>query len=202
MRFLPLAAALIAATTACIAHSAAPVLTPEALARLETASRTAPQSAAALRALGVAYYDRGRDAEAREVLTRAQRLVPTDGIVALHLGLAAERQGDLGAARTAYTTYVRVGRTKAVRRQLEARLEALSRLEMAAAAKRAVAREAELAAQPGLPNTVAVLPFAFHGADSTLRPIARGLTELLAVDLSRASALTIVERLQVQALLD
>ncbi|HEX6630075.1 MAG TPA: CsgG/HfaB family protein [Gemmatimonadaceae bacterium] len=203
MRSLPLAAAaLVAALTACAPRGATPVLTPEALARLETASRTAPHSAAALRALGVAYFDRGRDAEARAVLARAQQLAPDDGVVALHLGLAAEREGDLAAAREAYTTYVRVGRTRRVRRQLEARLEALSRQEMAAAARRAVAREAELGTTPGSPNTVAVLPFAFHGSDSTLRPVARGLTELLAVDLGRASALTVVERLQVQALLD
>ncbi|HEU4629808.1 MAG TPA: CsgG/HfaB family protein [Gemmatimonadaceae bacterium] len=196
------AAVLIAATTACAGQTAAPVLTPEALARLEVASRAASPSAAVLRALGVAYYDRGRDTEARAVLTRAQQLAPTDGVIALHLGLAAERQGDLAAAREAYTTYIRVGRTKRVRRQLEQRLAALARQEMVVAARRAVAREAQLAAQPGSPSTVAVLPFAFHGTDSTLRPIARGLTELLAVDLSRVSALTVVERLQVQALLD
>lgn len=196
------AALLVAAGCATRGHAPATPLPADALARLEAASRAPSPSAAALRALGVAYYQRGRDADARRVLDAARQLAPTDGVVALHLGLAAERQGDLAAAREAYTVYVRVGRTRAVRRQLETRLAALARLELAAAARDAVARERELAAQPGSALTVAVLPFAFHGADSTLRPLARGLTELLVTDLGRVAALTVVERVQVQALLD
>jgi TolB-like protein len=174
----------------------------EALARLEKAADAPSPNAAALRALGVAYYDRGRDADARRVLDRAAELAPKDGVVALYRGLAAERQGDAAGARQAYASYVKVGRTRAVRRQLELRLAALAREELAEEARRAIVHERTLAEQPGDARTVAVLPFAFHGTDSTLRPLARGLTELLVTDLSRAPELTVVERVRVQALLD
>jgi TolB-like protein len=207
MRLRPLALATLAslglAASGCAGRpGVAPSPAAEPLARLEQAVRLAPQSAAALRALGIAYHERGRDAEAREVLAEAQRLAPDDGTVALFLGLSAERQEDYAAARAAYTTYVKVGRTKKVRQQLEQRLHALARLEMAAEARAAVAREAQLGATAGPATTVAILPFAFHGTDSTLRPLARGLSELLAVDLGAVEALTVVERLQMQALLD
>lgn len=207
MRLRPLAlttlATLSLAASGCVARpSTGPTPAAEPLARLEQAVQLAPQSAAALRALGIAYHERGRDAEAREVLARAQGLAPEDGTVALFLGLSAERQGDYAAARAAYTTYVKVGRTKKVRQQLEQRLHALARLEMAAEARVAVAREAELGTAAGPTTTVAVLPFAFHGSDTTLQPLARALSELLAIDLGAVKALTVVERLQMTALLD
>lgn len=202
---LPRLAALALLAGAC-AHPGVDVaptpISAEALARLEHSAEAPTPNGAALRALGVAYYERGRDADARRVLDRAAALAPKDGVVALYRGLAAERQGDAAGARAAYATYVKVGRTRAVRRQLELRLAALAREELAEEARRAIVHERTLAEQPGDARTVAVLPFAFHGADSTLRPLARGLTELLVTDLSLAPELTVVERVRVQALLD
>lgn len=195
--------ALLAGACARPAVDAAPTpVSVDALARLERAADAPSPNAAALRALGVAYYERGRDADARRVLDRAAALAPNDGVVALHRGLAAERQGDAAGARVAYATYVKVGRTRAVRRQLELRLAALAREELADEARKAIVHERTLSATPGDARTVAVLPFAFHGSDTTLRPLARGLTELLVTDLSRAPELTVVERVRVQALLD
>ncbi|MBW8839796.1 MAG: hypothetical protein JF602_08080, partial [Gemmatimonadetes bacterium] len=52
------------------------------------------------------------------------------------------------------------------------------------------------------PNVVAVLPLTFSGADTSLRPLGRGLAELLTTDLARSSRLTVVERLRLQAVLD
>lgn len=197
------ACALLAGACARPGVDVAPTpLSADALARLEKAADAPTPNAAALRALGVAYYDRGRDADARRVLDRAAELAPRDGVVALYRGLAAERQGDASGARAAYASYVKVGRTRAVRRQLELRLAALAREELAEEARRAIVHERTLAEQPGDARTVAVLPFAFHGADTTLRPLARGLTELLVTDLSLAPELTVVERVRVQALLD
>ena len=46
------------------------------------------------------------------------------------------------------------------------------------------------------------MPFRFSGADSSLVPLERGFAELLATDLSRVKALTVVERSRLQAILD
>jgi len=129
-------------------------------------------------------------------------LNPRDGAGSLYLGLTAERQNDLAGAKAAYQTYQRYGRTSRVRRQLEARLAALTRQELTVAAKSAVAREQQMSAQPGSPRTVAVMPLRFVGVDSSLKPLERGLAELITIDLARSSQLTVVERARIQALVD
>jgi TolB-like protein len=116
--------------------------------------------------------------------------------------MSAEGMGDLPAAKAAYSSYLKVGRTQRVRRQLEGRLAAMQRRELQVAAKAAVQREATLSATPGDKNTVAVMPFRFSGADSTLQPLERGFADLLATDLSRVKTVTVVDRSRLQAILD
>jgi tetratricopeptide (TPR) repeat protein len=172
------------------------------IARLEADQRARPGSFAVNRELGVGYYRAGRYAEARLALETAARLEPKDGTTALYLGLAAEELGDLAAAKRAYSTYLSVGRVSRVRMQLQSRLAALTRRELAAEAKRVVAQEQALASGDGSPTTVAVLPLRFSGSDSSLRPLERGLAELLTTDLARSSQLTVLERARIQAVLD
>jgi tetratricopeptide (TPR) repeat protein len=172
------------------------------LARLEQQRQASPGSFAVNRSLGIAYYRAGRYAEARPALETASRLQPRDGTTALYLGLTAEELGDLPAARTAYTSYLQVGRTSRVRAQLQSRLSALARRELAADAKAAVQRESSLGDVVGAPTTVAVMPLRFTGTDSSLRPLERGVAELLTTDLARSSKITVVERARIQALLD
>ncbi|HUF28072.1 MAG TPA: CsgG/HfaB family protein [Gemmatimonadaceae bacterium] len=175
---------------------------PAALERLEAEHRAAPRSAEVARALGIAYYRAGRHAEARATLAGAHRADPRDGTIALYLGMSAEHEGDLSAARLAYSTYLQHGRTRRVRRELEQRLVALTRAELRVNAREALEREGELASTPGSPNVIAVLPFRFSGSDSTLRPLERGVADLVVTDLSRIGTLRVVERSHVQALLD
>lgn len=173
-----------------------------AIAKLEAARARNPQNVAALRALGVAYYKAQRWADARTVLDQARRLDPKDGVSALYTGLAAEQVGDLTNARDAYETYLRVGSTRRTKEQIRVRLVSLARQEALASAKAAVANEATLSRTPGNPLTVAVPPLTFSGTDSTLRPLERGMADLLITDLSKSARLTVVERDRMQALAD
>lgn len=172
------------------------------IARLEERQRAEPGSFDVNRRLGIGYYRAGRFADARQALEAASLLAPEDGITALYLGLTAEELGDLATAKRAYSTYLAVGRTSRVRMQLQSRLAALARRELIAEAKRAVQQERALADVPGSPTTVAVLPLRFSGSDSSLRPLGRGLAELLTTDLARSSQLTVLERARIQAVLD
>ena len=174
----------------------------DSVTRLEQQQRADPQSAAVNRSLGIAYYKAARHAEARASLETASKIDPRDGTTSLYLGLTDEELGDLPAAKAAYSSYIQFGRTSRVRSQLQARLAALTRKELAADAKTAVRQEASLAGQKGDPRTVAVLPLRFSGADTTLKPLERGLADLLTTDLARSSQLTLVERSRMQALLD
>lgn len=172
------------------------------IARLEAAQRAEPGSFAINRSLGIGYYRAGRYPEADTALRTAAERDPADGTTALYLGLVAEQLGDFAGAKRAYSTYLSVGRTSRVRRQLQSHLAALTRRELAAEAKRAVADERALGAIPGPPTTVAVLPFPYTGSDSSLRPLERGLSELLTTDLARSKQLTVLERARIQAVLD
>jgi TolB-like protein/cytochrome c-type biogenesis protein CcmH/NrfG len=176
-------------------------LGPEGIARLEHAQQADPQSASANRALGIAYFQTHRYPEARQALERAAAIDPKDGTTQLFLGMTAEAQNDLSAARKAYSSYVQYGRTARVRHQLEDKLAALNQKELTLAAKQEVANESKLASVPGSPTTVAVMPLQFSGSDTTLRPLGRGLADLLTTDLARSPELTVVERARMQALL-
>jgi TolB-like protein len=207
MSFLPLprsaraAAALGLALLASGCLASGPV-SADGVARLQRARASRPNDAKVVRALGLAFYKNQRYDSARVYLRQSTRLDPRDGTAALYLGLASERLNDIAGAKTAYQTYQQYGRTSRVRRQLEARLAALTRLELQLAARAAVAQEQRLATQQGSPRTVAVMPLRFVGADSSLKPLERGLAELITIDLARSSQLTVVERARIQALLD
>jgi tetratricopeptide (TPR) repeat protein len=189
-----------------LACSAAVVSLPAqqtAVQKLEAARTANPNSIAALRALGVAYYKANRFADARTVLDHARRLDPRDGVSALYAGLSAEALGDFTNAKTAYNDYLRVGRTRRVRNQISQRLVALSRNEVIASAKAAVANEATLSQTPGDRRVVAVPPLKFTGPDAeTLAPLERGLADMIITDLGHSSQLTLVERDRMQALAD
>ena len=172
------------------------------IARLEEAQRAEPGSFAVNRSLGIGYYKAGRFADARAALETAARLDPRDGTTALYLGLSSEELGDLAGAKRAYSTYLSVGRTSRVRIQLQSRLAALTRRELAEDAKRAVQQERTLGTVAGSPTTIAVMPLRFSGADSSLRPLERGLAELLTTDLARSPRLTVLERARIQAVVD
>jgi tetratricopeptide (TPR) repeat protein len=187
---------------ACATGRAIPTPTPDAVARLEREQRRTPTSAAVNRALGIAYFQLGRYADARAALETAARLDPKDGTTSLYLGLTAEAQNDLPAAKRAYASYLQFGRTSRVRAQLQSHLAALARKELALEARAAVRQEASLGGMAGSPRTVAVLPMRFSGSDSSLRPLERGFADLLTTDLGRSSQLTLVERGRLQALLD
>ena len=194
---------LLLVTLLTIAAAGCAARTPSsAIARLEAKRDAHPDAAKTLRALGIAYYQAGRWTDAQRVLSRARELMPSDGVTALYLGMSAEQSGDLKTARAAYEGYVRHGRTSRVRAQLRGRLAALARRELEADAKAAVAQEASLGATAGSPTTVAVMPLAFNGGDTTLATLGRGLADLMITDLSRSAQLTVVERDRLDALLD
>jgi len=195
--------AILASALTVTACSSAVSGSGDSITRLEHARSTDPASEAAVRNLGIAYYKASppRYAEAREALRQAVTMNPSDGVAALYLGLAAEAQNDLPSAKSAYETYLAVGKTRGVKNQIQQRLAFIARKEIEASAKQAIAQEQTLSSTVGPRTTVAVMPFTFAGGDS-LKPLERGLAELLVTDLSRSRELKVVERERLQALLD
>lgn len=174
----------------------------ENISRLEQQHASDPQSEPIQRSLGIAYFKGNRLTDARAALEKATSLDKNDGVAALYLGMTAEAQNDLPAAEAAYRTYLDVGKTRDVKNQIRDRMETLKLKAIQAQARAALANESRLATEAGSPNTVAVMPFQFTGADTSLKPIERGFAELVTTDLSRVSRLTVLERERLQGLLD
>jgi TolB-like protein len=190
---------LLSAACSVSAHAQSP---DDAQARLQRALAANPASVVANRSLGIWYYKAGRYGEARVPLDQARKLDATDGVSALYAGLAAEQMKDFPAASDAYTAYLAVGKTESVKREIRGRLIVVAGEQARAAARDAIAHESEIARVPGSATTVAVLPFRFSGADSSLRPLERGLADLLITDLARSRKLTLVERDRIQSIAD
>lgn len=157
---------------------------------------------ALLVSLGEAYHLTGRPADAIRVMERATALNPADARLALMLGVAYEDADRFAEASDLYQAYIRNGQDPSLRRLLDGRLRVLRQRQLVASAREAVAREAELAATAPAPATVAVFPFLLQAADSSLAPLSRAIAELLVTDLSQTDRLTVLERQQVQLLIN
>lgn len=192
---------LSVAIVGCAPGYRGPDVTPAELPSLEAERARRPTDHQLLLRLGAAYYRAERYDLAVDVLRAAAVLRPTFA-GAVFLGLSFEGQGRLDSALVAYRGASALAGSGAERAELDARLAALTRLELAESARRAVARERELAATPPPANAVAVLPWRYLGANPELAPLEKGIAHLILTDLSKVPSLVLLERERVQALTD
>ena len=186
---------------ACAGGSGPQPVTPEELSRLDAGVVDSAQDAGALTRIGIRYYEAERYERSRDVLQAALTLEPAF-TTAAYLGLANERLERFDDAEAAYRGAASLATTDNQRQELDRRLVSLSRSRMQADARRAIARERELSAQPPVPRSVAVLPWSYVGDDAELAPLARGVPHLVMSDLGNVSSLTLIERERVRAILD
>ncbi len=186
---------------ACAAGTRGPEVRPADLPSLEAERARRPNDHEILVRLGAGYYRAGRPGDAVAALRAALAVRPSFPALA-YLGLAFEAESRPDSALAAYRRAAALATTPAERGQLEFRLATLTRQRLAAAAKEAVAREAELARSAPVPNTIAVLPWSYLGQSAELRPLERGITHLVLTDLSKVRSLVLLERERVQALSD
>lgn len=175
---------------------------PADLAELEARRAAHPGDSRVLTDVGVELYRAGAFALSRDVLRAALALDPRDTRATIHLGLAHEGLSEPELALAAYRSALAGRLDRSARRSIEARLPVITRQVLVLEARRAIAAERSLTPRVIPPNTVAVLPWIYLGADSTLKPLERGLAHLLVGDLARVSRLTLLERDRVQALAD
>jgi TolB-like protein len=197
---LALAGALTLGACAGGAPKVAP--TPQNLPALEAELARNPRDAGLMTKVGIAYFDAKQYGRARDVLQSALALGEQNYPGRVYLGLAFEELGQLDSARSAYTTAARLTRDARRKSEIEDRLILLTRKEMRAAAREAIAKEATLSGQAPAENTVAVMPFRYVGSNADLVPVGRGLTHLMITDLAKVSRLRLLEREQVQTLVD
>lgn len=196
---LTLAAALLAG---CAAGTGANQVAPNDVPALEAQVAQRPTDGVLLTRLGVAYYQQRNWTRARDVLQSAVVLDRSNYRGLVYLGLTYEELDQLDSARASYTQARLRARGNRQRGELDNRLQLLTHKEIQVAARSALAQEATLSQTPPESNTIAVFPFRYMGTNEEMRPLERGIAQLIVADLGKVHALKLLEREQVQALVD
>ena len=195
---------LVLAAGACAGGGAMRVsdVTPQQIPTLEAQKSQSPQDANTLTRLGVAYFKAERYGDARPVLDSAVAHDPTNGVAAIYLGMTAEQLGDFATARQAYQAYIALANNSELKHTAQQRLALVDRRQLEYQARQALASEASLSQMPPESNTVAVMPFNYGGSNADIRPLTRGLAQLLVTDLAKSRQVRVLERERMQAIVD
>ena len=193
------ALAIAFAVAACLPGGTSEV-SPQEIPDLEAQIADKPNDGKLLLRYGAALFAAGRCDSATAISRRGGDLRPADALGPLVIGQCLEQSGDYDQAIATYAAFTEAHGDSRGTAAVRAR-EMLARRERSTTqARDALARERELTAQPANINAIAVLPLTIVG-DTTYAPLGRGLAQMLISDLSLLQRFTLVERLQVGALL-
>jgi tetratricopeptide (TPR) repeat protein len=182
------------------AFSAPEPPTPDQIPALEIRHAERPADADVATRLAAAYREAGRVEEAVGLLESTLASNPDHEAAVYYLGLAYEEVGADSSALALYRRYLELDGDADLRNELERRVGLIRRAALRESVLASLAREAELAATPPRPRTIAVFPFPYLGADPGIRSLGRALAQMLVTDLSQTDRLDVLERLQVQYL--
>lgn len=152
--------------------------------------------------LGMAQYKAEDYTQARTTLRAAVEAGDESGPAFLYLGLAEEQFENWAAARDAYARYIDIGESGPLQDELRKRLELIAQNVLKQQAAQALAQESELSREPPTPRSVAIFPFGFNSDREDLEPLVYALTDMMITDFAVSNALTVLERAQIQTLLD
>ncbi len=124
------------------------------------------------------------------------------GPALLYLGMVQEEFENWSAARDAYGRYLDVGRSEPLKQDLRRRLQLIGQNVLKQQARQALTQEASLTATQVTPRSVAIFPFAFNSDRAELEPLIYALSDMMVTDFAVSNALVVLERAQVQSLLD
>ncbi len=183
--------------------SALPDVSPADIPRLQQEVAAAPDNTDLQVQLGMAQFEAGDFETARTTLRGAVDAGNESGPALLYLGMAQEELEDWSAATEAYGRYLEVGASSDTREQVRKRLTLIGRNLLRAQAQQALTQEAQIAgAAQVTPQSVAVLPLAFNSTRADLEPLIYALSDMMVTDFAVSNALVVLERAQIQALLD
>jgi Tfp pilus assembly protein PilF/TolB-like protein len=171
--------------------------------RLEQAVASSPDDTDLQVQLGMAQFKAREHEAARATLQGAVEAGNESGPAFLYLGLAQEELEDWSGARDAYNRYLTVGASGPGRAQVRERLTLIGRNLLRVQAQQALAQEQEITATAQFqPQSVAVLPLAFNSGNQDLEPLIYALSDMMITDFKVSNALVVLERTQIQTLLD
>ncbi|MDA0327910.1 MAG: hypothetical protein O2958_02690 [Gemmatimonadetes bacterium] len=180
-----------------------PEVQPVDIPRLQQEVAASPDNSNLHVQLGMAHFKATDYEAARVSLQRAVDAGNETGPAFLYLGMVQEELQDWSAAREAYNRYLGVGASAPARGEVRKRLTLIGRNLLRAQAQQALAQEQEITATGQItPQSVAVLPLAFNSDREDLEPLIYALSDMMITDFKVSNALIVLERAQIQTLLD
>ncbi|HUF76490.1 MAG TPA: tetratricopeptide repeat protein [Longimicrobiales bacterium] len=197
-----LAAVLTVLGTAACA-TGLPDVGPADIPRLQQEVAASPEDTGLQVQLGMAQFEAGEYETARMTLQDAVEAGDETGAAFLYLGMANEELQDWTGARDAYTRYLSEGSSSEAMTEVRKRLTLIGRNLLRAQAQQALTQEAQIAGNADVtPQSVAVLPLEFNSDRVDLEPLVYALSDMMTTDFAVSNALVVLERAQIQALLD
>ncbi len=160
-----------------------------------------PQSAAAWRELGVAYYKMGEYDKADDALKQAGAIAP-DARSQMFLGLILERREEYAKALDAYAAALNLEPRKKTRNMVRAHIDRLLYQKVSREVSSVIENESAISTDTIPENTIAVVNFDGSHLDAETAPIAVGLAEFTSADLAKVKDLKVVERLKIDLIMD
>ena len=125
-----------------------------------------------------------------------------DAELVFYLGALYDKKGDYITAEKEFLRYKEFGPLNSFAKKMKDYSEYLKIKAAKMRAKKALKQEDTTGVADIKLNTIAVVAFANTGSKKNLNPLQKGLAEIIATDLSKINRLTVIERVQVQALVD
>jgi tetratricopeptide (TPR) repeat protein len=173
----------------------------EALALLYKAVQERPDDYRAWRELGLAWYRTDSLRNAEQAFAASNRISP-NALSNFYLGLIFERTGETDKAIRVYGAAANLQGDGRTRKLIRDRLGVLIDRELADDARRAVAGEDTISVRSIPRNSIAVINFNGSYLPPEYQPMALGLAEFVAMDLSKVPELKVLERVKINVILD
>lgn len=193
---------LVPAALASACATGIPRVDPADIPRLQERIAADPADTDLQVQLGMAQFQAGEHAQSLATLQGAIEAGNESGAAYLYLGLAHEELEEWTSARDAYQRYLEAGAGGPLGEQITKRLQLIAQNALRQQAQQALAQETELSGASPTPRSVAVFPFGFNSDREDLEPLIYALADMMITDFSVSDALTVLERSQIQTLLD
>lgn len=152
--------------------------------------------------LGEAQFHIQQFPQAKESFYNAKRLTPYVPSAHLFLGYIGESEDSIDVALGHYQRYLDVQPSGSVSKDIAKRIEQLRRDRGTRLAQAAIAREREINPSRLSDSTIGVMYFNSERLPESLKPLSKGLAEMLVTDLAKVKALRVVERTQTEHLIN